>query len=104
MIGSVTGAVAECKRAFICERIKSGIAVTKARGEERGRQSGQRRSDRQAEKVLTLVEAEVSYRMIGRRVGLSKNTVGAIVQRVCSRRPTVSRQPASASPMQNLNV
>ena len=32
-------------------------------------------------KVLKLAEAGLSYRLIGRHVGLSKNTVGAILQR-----------------------
>jgi DNA-binding NarL/FixJ family response regulator len=32
-------------------------------------------------KVLKLAEAGLSYRLIGRRVGLSKNTVGAILRR-----------------------
>ena len=32
-------------------------------------------------KVLKLAEAGLSYRLLGRHVGLSKNTVGAILQR-----------------------
>ena len=36
---------------------------------------------RKAKKVLKLAEAGLSYRLIGRDVGLSKNTVGAILQR-----------------------
>ena len=31
--------------------------------------------------VVELAEAGLSYRLIGRHVGLSKNTVGAIIQR-----------------------
>jgi DNA invertase Pin-like site-specific DNA recombinase len=58
MIGSVTAALAEYKRALICKRIKPGIAATKVRGEERSWQSGQRPSDRKAYKVLTLAEPE----------------------------------------------
>ena len=53
----------------------------KARGKRLGRQPGQRPSDRKATKVLKLAEAGLSYRLIGRHVGLSKNTVGAILQR-----------------------
>ncbi len=47
-----------------------------------GRQPGQRpKSDRLAPKVLALVDAGRSYRLIGRELGLSKNTVGDIVKR-----------------------
>ena len=54
----------------------------KARGRKLGRQSGQRpKSDRMAPKVMALVAQGRSYRLIGRELGLSKNTVSAIVQR-----------------------
>jgi DNA invertase Pin-like site-specific DNA recombinase len=59
---------------------KSGIAAAKARGKPLGRQPGHRPSDRRAKKVLELAKGGLSYRLIGRRVGLSKNTVGAILQ------------------------
>ena len=81
MIASVMAALAEFERDLIRERIKSGIAAAKARGKRLGRQPGQRPSDRKAKKVLKLAEAGLSYRLIGRHVGLSKNTVGAILQR-----------------------
>ena len=76
MIASVMAALAEFERDLIRERIKSGIAAAKARGKP-----GQRPSDRKAKKVLKLAEAGLSYRLIGRHVGLSKNSVGAILQR-----------------------
>ena len=38
-------------------------------------------TDDKAKKVLKLAKAGLSYRLIGRHVGLSKNTVGAILQR-----------------------
>ena len=81
MIASVMAAVAEFERDLIRERIKSGIAAAKARGKRLGRQRGQRPSDRKVTKVLKLADAGLSYRLIGRHVGLSKNTVGAIRQR-----------------------
>ena len=84
MIASVMAALAEFERDLIRERIKSGIAAAKARGKKLGRQSGQRPSDRKAAKVIKLVEQGLSYRLIARQVGLSKNTVGAIVQRARS--------------------
>ncbi len=81
MIASVIAALAEFERDLIRERIKSGIAAAKAQGEKLGRQPGQRPSDRKAAKVVELAEAGLSYRLIGRHVGLSENTVGAIIQR-----------------------
>jgi DNA invertase Pin-like site-specific DNA recombinase len=67
---------------LIQERIRSGIAAAKARGKRLGRQPGQRpKSDRLAPKVLALVGNGQSYRLIGRELGLSKNTVSEIVKR-----------------------
>ena len=42
-------------------------------------QAGQRPSDRNTGKVIQLSEGGLSHRLIGRQVGLSKNTVGDIV-------------------------
>jgi putative DNA-invertase from lambdoid prophage Rac len=78
---SSKSALAEFERDLMRERIKSGIAAAKARGKRLGRQTGQRPSDRKAEKVMLLAAGGLSYRLIGRQVGLSKNTVGAIVKR-----------------------
>jgi DNA invertase Pin-like site-specific DNA recombinase len=80
MIASVMAALAEFERDLIRKRIKSGIAAAKARGKRLGRQPGQHPSYRKA-RVLKLAEAGLSYRLIGRHVGLSKNTVGGILQR-----------------------
>ena len=58
------------------------MAAAKARGKKLGRQPGQRpKSDRLAPKVLALVAGGRSYRLIGRELGLSKNTVTDIVRR-----------------------
>ena len=81
MIASVMAALAEFERDLIRDRIKSGIAAAKARGKQLGRQAGQRPSDRKAGQVLKLAQAGLSYRLIGRHVGLSKTTVGAIIKR-----------------------
>lgn len=89
MIATVLAGIAEFERELIQERIRSGIAGAKARGKRLGRQFGQRpKSDRLAPKVLALIEQGRSYRLIGREVGLSKNTVAEIVKR--------SRLPSSA--------
>ena len=81
IIASVMAALAEFERDLIRDRVKSGIAAAKARGKKLGRQTGQRPSDRKADKVIQLSEGGLSYRLIGRQVGLSKNTVGDIVKR-----------------------
>ena len=81
MIASVMAALAEFERDLIRDRIKSGIAAARARGKQLGRRVGQRPSDRKAAKVIQLSEGGLSYRLIGRQVGLSKNTVGDIVKR-----------------------
>lgn len=82
MMATIIAGIAEFERELIQERIRSGIAAAKARGKRLGRQPGQRpKSDRLASKVLALVAAGRSYRLIGRELGLSKNTVAGIVKR-----------------------
>ena len=82
MIATVLAGIAEFERELIQERIRSGIAAAKARGKKLGRQDGQRpKSDRLASKVLILIQQGRSYRLVGREVGLSKNTVADIVKR-----------------------
>jgi putative DNA-invertase from lambdoid prophage Rac len=82
MIATVLAGIAEFERELIQERIRSGIAAAKPRGKRLGRQPGQRpKSDRLAPKVLTLVGQGRSYRLVGRELGLSKNTVADIVKR-----------------------
>lgn len=82
MIATVLAGIAEFERELIQDRIRSGIAAAKARGKRLGRQLGQRpKSDRLEPKVLALVAQGRSYRLVGREVGLSKNTVAEIVKR-----------------------
>jgi DNA invertase Pin-like site-specific DNA recombinase len=82
MLTTVVAGVVEFERELIRERVRSGLAAAKARGKRLGRQPGQRpKSDRLAPKVLALVAAGHSYRLIGRELGLSKNTVVDIVKR-----------------------
>ena len=67
---------------FERERVRSGMAAATARGKQLGWQSGQRpKSNRLAPKALRLVAQGRSYRIIGRELGLSKNTVADIVKR-----------------------
>jgi DNA invertase Pin-like site-specific DNA recombinase len=82
MMATLLAGIAEFERELTQERIRSGIAAAKARGKRLGRQPGQRpKSDRLAPKVLALVAQGRSYRLIGREVGLSKNTVAGIIKR-----------------------
>jgi putative DNA-invertase from lambdoid prophage Rac len=82
MMATIIAGIADFERELIQERIRSGIAAAKARGKRLGRQPGQRpKSDRLASKVMALVAIGRSYRLIGREVGLSKNTVAEIVKR-----------------------
>lgn len=82
MMATIIAGIAEFERELLQERIRSGIAAAKARGQRLGRQPGQRpKSDRLASEVMALVAIGRSYRLIGREVGLSKNTVADIVKR-----------------------
>lgn len=82
MMATIIAGIAEFERELLQERIRSGIAAAKARGKRLGRQPGQRpKSDRLASEVMALVAIGRSYRLIGREVGLSKNTVADIVKR-----------------------
>jgi DNA invertase Pin-like site-specific DNA recombinase len=78
---TIMAGLAEFERDLIRERVKSGLAAARANGVKLGRQVGQRPSDKKAKKVLAMHEEGLSYRLIGRNLGPSKNTVMQIVQR-----------------------
>ena len=82
LIASLMAALAEFERDLLRERIRSGIAAAKARGQTFGRKAGERpKSDRLASKVVSLLEEGRSYRFIARELGLSPTTVMSIVHR-----------------------
>ena len=82
MMATVIAGLAEFERDLLRERVRSGLAAAKARGKVLGRKPGQRpKADRYAARVMMLVEQGLSYRLIARNLGLSKNTVMAIVRR-----------------------
>jgi putative DNA-invertase from lambdoid prophage Rac len=81
LMRTIMAGLAEFERDLIRERVKSGLAAAKSRGVALGRQPGQRPSDKKAKRVLHLHADGLSYRLIGRNVGLSKNTVMEIIRR-----------------------
>ena len=83
MMATIIAGVAQFERELIQERIKSGMAAARARVRKLGRQPGQRpKSDRLAAKVIRMVEEEkLSYRIVAKRLDLSKNTVLEIMKR-----------------------
>jgi putative DNA-invertase from lambdoid prophage Rac len=81
LMRTIMADLAEFERDLIRDRVKSGLAAARAHGIVLGRQEGQRPSDKKAKKVLAQHRQGLSYRMIGRNLGLSKNTVMEIVKR-----------------------
>ena len=81
MMATLLAGIAEFERDLLSERVKSGLAAAKARGKKLGRQPGQRPTDRLVPKVMDLIAQGRSYRWIARDLGISKNTVAAIVKR-----------------------
>jgi putative DNA-invertase from lambdoid prophage Rac len=81
LMRTIMAGLAEFERDLIRERVKSGLAAAKARGVVLGRQVGQRPSDKKAKRVLAMRRDGLSYRLIGRNLGLSKNTVMEIIRR-----------------------
>src|SRR5262245_47278387 len=81
LMRTIMAGLAEFDRDWVRDRVKSGLAAARARGVKLGRQHGQRPSDKKAKRVLAMHKEGLSYRLIGRNVGLSKNTVMEIVRR-----------------------
>lgn len=82
LIANLMASLAEFERDLVRERVRSGIAAAKARGQPLGRQTGQRvKADRLSPHVLQMVEQGSSYRKIAQALHLSKTTVNDIVKR-----------------------
>jgi putative DNA-invertase from lambdoid prophage Rac len=81
LMRTIMAGLAEFERDLIRERVKSGLAAARDRGVKLGRQPGQRPSDKKARRVVELHREGLSCRLIGRNLGLSKNTVMEIVNR-----------------------
>jgi putative DNA-invertase from lambdoid prophage Rac len=81
LIANLMSSLAEFEHDLLRERVRSGIAAAKARGQTLGRRPGYRPSDKQAPKVVELFEAGYSQRKIAAELGLSKTTVNEILKR-----------------------
>ena len=82
LVASLMASLAEFEHELLRERVKSGIAAAKARGQTFGRPKGQRPSERHAPKILRLADEEgLSQRAIAARLGISKTTVNNILRR-----------------------
>ena len=82
LMRTIMAGLAEFECDLIRDRVKSGLAAARARGVIKlGRQLGQRPSNKKAKRVMGMHADGLSYRLIARYVGLSKNTVMDIVRR-----------------------
>lgn len=82
LITNLMASLAEFEHDLLRERVRSGVAAAKARGQTFGRRPGYRPSDKQAPQVVELSEVEgLSQREIAGRLRLSKTTVNEILKR-----------------------
>jgi putative DNA-invertase from lambdoid prophage Rac len=81
LVANLLASLAEFEHDLLRERVRSGIAAAKARGQTFGRRVGYRPSDRLAPRVVELSETGHSQRWIAGELGLSKTTVGGILKR-----------------------
>jgi putative DNA-invertase from lambdoid prophage Rac len=81
LIANLMASLAEFEHDLLRERVQSGIAAAKARGQQFGRRPGYRPSDKLAPRVLELSKSGHSQRKIAAELGLSKTTVNEILKR-----------------------
>jgi DNA invertase Pin-like site-specific DNA recombinase len=82
LIANLMASLAEFEHDLLRERVRSGIAAAKARGQSFGRKTGYRPSDRHAPEVIRLAEeGELSQRWIAEKLEISKTTVNEILKR-----------------------
>ena len=78
---TIIAGLAEFERDLIRERVRLGIDGARAQRVALGRSKGNRPSDRNGKRALAMHRDGLSYRLIGRNLGASKNTVMEIVNR-----------------------
>ena len=81
LVANLMASLAEFEHDLLRERVRSGVAAAKARGQTFGRRPGYRPSDKKAPKVMELSEAGYSQRRIADELKLSKTTVNHVLQR-----------------------
>ena len=81
LIANLMASLAEFEHDLLRERVRSGIAAAKARGQTFGRRPGYRPSDRHAAEIGRLGDEGVSQRKIAERLGISKTTVNEVLKR-----------------------
>lgn len=82
LIANLMASFAEFEHDLLRERVRSGIAAAKARGQAFGRRKGYRPSDKHVPEVIRLSKEErLSQRTIAERLGISKTTVNGILKR-----------------------
>lgn len=82
LVANLMASLAEFEHDLLRERVRSGVAAAKARGQRFGWRPGYRPFDRHAPEVIRLSETEkLSQREIAKRLGISKTTVNEILKR-----------------------
>ena len=82
LVTNLMASLAEFEHDLLRERVRSGIAAAKARGQTFGRKQGYRPSDKHVPEVIRLAETEkLSQRRIAEKLRLSKTTVNQILNR-----------------------
>lgn len=90
LVANLMASLAEFEHDLLRERVQSGIAAAKARGQTFGRRPGYRPSDKQAPRMVELSEAGYSQRRIAAELNLSKTTVNEILKRYTAQSPSAS--------------
>ena len=81
LLAGVLASLAEFERDLLRERVKSGLAAARARGQVLGRKKGFRPTAKHDRRIKDMVAAGQSYRQIARELGIDKGTVMAAVKR-----------------------
>lgn len=99
LITNLMASLAEFEHDLLRERVRSGVAAAKARGQTFGRRPGYRPSDKKAPEVVKLSEVEgLSQRQIAGKLGLSKTTVNEILKRRTQSSQSSQQAVSSGSP------
>jgi putative DNA-invertase from lambdoid prophage Rac len=80
LLAGVLASLAEFERDLLRERVKSGLAAARARGQVLGRKKGFRPTAKQDCRIQEMVAGGRSYRQIARELGIDKSTVMASIK------------------------